>query len=114
MRKIVSAALVGAMMALAGGALAQAADAEQATVADLVKLIAASKKMKVEEVASYLASRGFILELRTPLTERIAADLFGSFGIHVAASRDRAIRSDQIGRLSTLALFTTIQARDPR
>lgn len=110
MRRFVGTALIGGLILMLGGVPSLAADSPQATVSDFINLIAASKKMKVEEVESFLAARGVSLESRALLTERIAADLFGSLGVRVSASGDRAIRSDQLNRLRPLASFVTLEA----
>ncbi len=110
MRRFVGTALIGGLILMLGGVPLLAADSPQATVGDFIKLIAASKKMKVEAVESFLAAQGVSLESRSLLTERIAADLFGSLGIRVSASRDRAIRSDQLNRLRLLASYVTLEA----
>ncbi len=110
MKRLVGTALIGGLILMLGGMSSLAADSSQATVSDFIKLIAASKKIQVEEVESFLAARGVSLESRALLTQRIAADLFGSLGVRVTASGDRVIRSDQLSRLRPLASFVTLQA----
>jgi len=110
MKSFMSMALaVGSMVFLSVCPLA-AGEAPQATVGDLVKLIATSKKLKVEDVEKFVAASGFSVSPGTALTERIAADLFGALGVAVKASGDRGIGADRIGRLGALASFVRIEA----